>query len=577
MIGPSWLLDQIRPRHVEPRRSLYAEYADRDGHAYALAAIRGELGLLSAAAPGGRNQVAYKVACRLIELTLADWAHLDVEEVQGAYMHACEMANAATASGPLVGQFLDGEAWGVWFSAKRHVREPATLPDPSFATGTTWTPPPLPPGQHPDSTRTGGGQSDFDQAGERPANPFTSPGQLGTSTQVAAPLINGPSELAIVDDPWERAVAVELSRLLIREEADKRRRARAAVRTDFDKIALDDAGMDEIPEAIPLVTRWLELDCLARINGPSGHGKSFVVLDLAACVATGTTWHGHAVTPTRVCYVVAEGVRGTAKRARAWCQRHGVPSTGITFVPRPVQISGPEWDAFKTWCARRQFGMIIFDTQARSTVGVDENDATEMGEIVASLDEIKRATGACCLLVHHRGLRGDQGRGSSTVRGAVDTELDVTRQGATITLKSTKQKDGSDPDPIRFTMNELGTSVVLIAETDAISSGGPFTSPAPVVMSLRERCAVAIAHCLIDAPGLTRAEAQTHARVSLSLGGDESTRRVVRRAWSDLERLGRLAKTAGREAYFFVELDGAPVMQANPDKAVKDGPEVHIP
>jgi hypothetical protein len=114
-----------------------------------------------------------------------------------------------------------------------------------------------------------------------------------------------------------------------------------------------------------------------------------------------------------------------------------------------VQIGGPEWESFKAWCVRRRFGLVIFDTQARSTVSVDENDSTEMGEIIASLDEIKVATGACGMLVHHRGLKGDHGRGTTAVRGALDIELDVSRQGTTITLKSTKQKDRADPDPLR--------------------------------------------------------------------------------------------------------------------------------
>jgi len=263
-----------------------------------------------------------------------------------------------------------------------------------------------------------------------------------------------------------------------------------------------------------------------------------------------------------------------ARRAQAWCERHDLESTAITFVPRPVQVAGPEWEAFKSWCVREDFGLIIFDTQARSTVGVDENDATEMGEIVASLDEIRMATGACAMLVHHRGLRGDQGRGSSAIRGALDTELDVSRQGTTVTVKSTKQKDGADPEPLRFTMTTLGASVVLVGERDTL---GPFTSPSGAPVSLRERCAVAIAYALMDAKGsgLTRSEAQSHARVALGLGGDESTRRTVRRAWADLIGLGRIAKAPGREAHFFIDLEGATIMQANPDKVVAGGPEVY--
>jgi hypothetical protein len=583
--APEWLLDMLRP--VEP---VTAAVSPPDGPTV-LAAVgvnhlwdgwiqkvfTEELERLARAPEGARDDIAIGVAYRLVEICTSGW---NVVELADAYPHFMAAAAVASANG---GQaFTAAQADQKWRNAIRHKAGQGVPPPPPLGiTGTPmagWELPPMP-----DSARTApgqaAGQSDFDQAGQDPANPFTSPGVIKASIEVAGPLINGPIEQAEVMSPWEQAVSAELSRLLVREEAARRSKRLATVRTDFDQIALDDAGMAELPDVVPLVTGWLDMDCLARVNGPSGHGKSFVVLDFGACVSTGRAWHGHAVTRVEVCYVVAEGARGTAKRARAWCQRHGVDSTGITFVPRPVQIGGAEWESFKNWCVRRRFGLIIFDTQARSTVDVDENDSTEMGVIVASLDEIRVQTGACGMLVHHRGLKGDHGRGTTAVRGALDIELDVSRQGTTITVKSTKQKDRADPDPLRFTMNALADSIVLIGETDALPAGGPFTSPAAMPVSLREKCSVAIARALVDASGsgLTRAEAQTHARVSLALGSDESTRRTVRRAWADLVGLGRIAKASGREAYFFLELDGAPIMQANPDKAVQGGPEVYIP
>jgi hypothetical protein len=588
--GPGWLLSMIRPSAREMAEIGSASQRPGElvssldggssnlgrGSDYALAAVRALLAELAGALPGSRNDTAYRVGRRLAELVNSPWSGLDADAVLAGYM-------AAALACDVDGAFSQTEAEQVLRKAiYAQGGRGAPLPAADFY-GSLFAPAPavFPPGMVPpgnvDASGNGGSPVDFDQAGQGPAlNPFSSPGGV-TSANVAAPLINGPIEQGEILDPWEDAVARELSRLLVREEAARRAKARAAVTTDFDQVALDDAGMDQLPEAIPLVAGWLEMDSLARINGPSGHGKSFVVLDFGACVSTGTAWHGQKVTQTSVCYVVAEGVRGTAKRARAWCRRHGLDSTGITFVPRPVQVGGMEWEAFKAWCVAKRFGLVIFDTQARSTVGVDENDSTEMGQIVASLDEIRAITGACCMLVHHRGLRGDQGRGSSAVRGAMETELDVTRQGTTITLRSTKQKDGSDPAPVLFTMNSLDDSIVLIAETDAISVNGPFISPAPVVMTKRQKCSIEIARALMDAPGLTPAQAKLHARVAMGLEVNDTTRRVLDRAWSDLEQLGRLAKATGRQAYFFVELDGAAILDANPDKAVSDGPEVHVP
>ncbi len=576
--APGWLLSMIKPpERPEPGFEAPVPWSEGEltgrGSGYAQSAVSRLLAELAEAQPGTRNETAYRVGRRLAELVNSPWCGLDGEEVFVGFMAAARMCDidgrfSATEAETTLRKAVAGQAG-------RGVPPPPMPPDMS---GTPWKPPPIIDSGEVDDSSNGQVVSDFDQAGQDPAKVEDATGVAKESTEVAARPINGPIEQPKQVDFWEQAVQAEFSRMLVREEAMRRHRARSVVRTDFDQIALDDAGMAELPGVVELVADWLDMDCLARVNGPSGHGKSFVVLDIGACVSTGRAWHGHAVTQASVCYVVAEGARGTAKRAQAWCKRHDLDSTGITFIPRPVQIGGAEWETFKIWCIRRQFGLIIFDTQARNTVGSDENDATEMGLIVAGLDEIRSQTRACGMLVHHRGLRGDQGRGSTAVRGAMDIEIDVSRQGTTVTMKSTKQKDRADPAPLQFTMNELAESIVLIAETDAVSIGGPFTSPPAVPLSLRERCSIAIAQALLDAAGsgLTRTEAQAHARVSLGLGADESTRRIVRRGWSDLIGLGRIAKAVGREAHFFIEIDGAPILAANPDKAVQGGPEVYV-
>jgi hypothetical protein len=430
--------------------------------------------------------------------------------------------------------------------------------------------------------------SDFDQAGQDPANPFTSPGGSGTSTHVAAPLINGSVEQdrsasseVVAPDSFEYAVRVEMGRLMVRAEAARRLTERDQVPTDFDLELVTGSALDELTAAVVLVDGYLDMDTLARVNGPSGHGKSFVTLDFACCVQTGRPWHGCAVTRAEAWYVVGEGARGMRRRERAWCERAGIESgeSGVFFLPRALQVDGPEWAAFVEAARRRRPGLIVFDTQARMTVGVKENDATEMGVIVDALDRLRQASGACVLLVHHRGLAGEHGRGSTAIKGALDTELDVSKVNTTVTVKVMKRKDEFERAPLLLTMNPLGESVVLVADADATAiPGSPFVSPS-VAITGQERAAIAIAHALMAAAGsgLTRAEAQVHARVSMGLPGTDTVKKMIRRAWSDLVGLGRISKADGREAYFFIDLEGATILQANPDKLVDGGPERYAP
>ena len=74
----------------------------------------------------------------------------------------------------------------------------------------------------------------------------------------------------------------------------------------------------------------------------------------------------------------------------------------------------------------------------------DENSSQDMGRLVASADLAKDRTGACVLLIHHTGKSAARGaRGHSSLRAAIDTEIEVTKEAGSdaIEAKATKQRD----------------------------------------------------------------------------------------------------------------------------------------
>lgn len=240
---------------------------------------------------------------------------------------------------------------------------------------------------------------------------------------------------------------------------------------------LDTDGLDSIDDLTPLVRGVLSLDTVARINGKSTHGKSFVVLDLAGHIGTGRPWHGHEVRQGEVVYLVAEGARGVRRRVRAWERYYGVRMTGVRFLPRPVDVSSPQWKVLGALMAEIRPALVVIDTQARVTVGMDENDNSEMGILVDRMERMRRASGACVLLVHHLGHSGEEGRGATAVKAALQTELLVTRKGRVVTLTNPKQKDDGDELTVRLAMTTVDldedqdgyplTSLVLVPETPA--------------------------------------------------------------------------------------------------------------
>lgn len=238
---------------------------------------------------------------------------------------------------------------------------------------------------------------------------------------------------------------------------------------------LDSAALDNIPAPEPVIRDVLYLDTIARVYGESGSFKSFITLDFAGCVGTGIDWHGHPVRKGLVVYIVAEGARGVRKRVRAWEQHHRRPMSNVKFLPRPVQSRSTEWDVLLAACERLQPTLIIVDTQARVTVGVEENSATEMGVFVDKVEKLRAASGACVLLVHHSGYNGGHGRGSTSVKGAMQTELSVSRRGkgardTVVTLATGKQKDDEELADVQFKLR----IIELAGEAD--EEGRPVTS-----------------------------------------------------------------------------------------------------
>lgn len=279
-----------------------------------------------------------------------------------------------------------------------------------------------------------------------------------------------------------RAMAGDWRAVMLPEPADALDSALSAMSAD----AAQGAGGDPVaallaemltPEQIVsrpapryLIHEFLQFDSESWVIGPPGSKKSFVVLDMAMCVLQGATWQGQATNAADVVFVVAEGAGGMGKRLDAWRRRNGGSfPPGMRVLPRPVQAAQAEkWAVLVMACARlaetaRQQGrglLVVLDTQARVTVGLKENDATDMGVFVTAMSAIRERTGgACVLAVHHTGRTGGDARGSSAIDGAQTTELKVEPKGKlTAELRVEKQKDVEEREPLKlaFEVVDLG-------------------------------------------------------------------------------------------------------------------------
>lgn len=185
----------------------------------------------------------------------------------------------------------------------------------------------------------------------------------------------------------------------------------------------DGKSVEEIPPPRPLIEGVIDHDSVAAIYGRSGIGKSAVAHSMALSLCSGRPWFGHRVHQASVLYVVAEGQAGIGGRQIAWRKQHGLDSVeNITYMTVAPNLMMPE-DRMAILRLVDEIGpmLTIFDTLARHIPGGDENTGPAMSVVVETLEEVKRITEGCAMVVHHTGWSdGERLRGHSSLEGALD-------------------------------------------------------------------------------------------------------------------------------------------------------------
>ncbi len=180
-----------------------------------------------------------------------------------------------------------------------------------------------------------------------------------------------------------------------------------------------------------LVKRWLQSQALIMVHGPSGGGKTFVVLDWCLRMASGIEeWAGQKVRPGNVVYLAGEGHHGLRGRVAAWKHHHQAghlamwlskdgcdlnTATGYIKVVEQVRAL-PENPA-----------VIVVDTLHRFLAG-DENSAQDAKTMLDACNSLMNEFKCSVILVHHTGVAEEaqhRARGSSAWRGALDIEISI--------------------------------------------------------------------------------------------------------------------------------------------------------
>lgn len=221
-----------------------------------------------------------------------------------------------------------------------------------------------------------------------------------------------------------------------------------------------------IPPREWLVRGWLPLNALGLIYSEAGVGKSFYSLSLALELARGGEWCGTQLEePLEVLYVAGERETDLRDRAEAWTLHYETALPESFSLMRVMPQLGKETQIEALCQVIRAQGarVVIIDTYARATLGINENDSGDTGQIAESLDRVREATqGGLVLVVHHTNKTGASGmnsiRGSSALAGAADIALQLDAKDRGIEVKVTKSNAGAMPEAMFYKLEPVALS-----------------------------------------------------------------------------------------------------------------------
>jgi putative DNA primase/helicase len=237
------------------------------------------------------------------------------------------------------------------------------------------------------------------------------------------------------------------------------------------------------------IKRWLQSQALIMVHGPSGGGKTFMVLDMVLSVASKgavSEWFGNKVRPGTVVYLAGEGHHGLRGRVAAWKQHKAILGLDMWLSRHGLDLNTPRGYQ-KTADALRALPnspeIIVVDTLHRFLDG-DENSAADAKSMLDACAALINEFECSVILVHHTGVNAEaqhRARGSSAWRGALDIEISVV-PGDTIEIIQRKSKDAEEAEsvfaelqsvPIQGWLDEDGeqvTSAVLVAGQEPIKA-----------------------------------------------------------------------------------------------------------
>jgi len=187
---------------------------------------------------------------------------------------------------------------------------------------------------------------------------------------------------------------------------------------------------------------------VALFAGAPGSKKTWCLLNLAACVASGKDWLGRPTRQMPVLIVDEESGRRRlfdrmGKVIRGLGLNDNLPLYATVMAGFDLR-SDEGADALTDVIRQTNAGLVIIDALADVAVGADENSVKDVMPLMLNLRRIAEELDVAVCSIHHTNKANGQYRGSTAIAGAVDLLVTI-RSGskeALVQFEIEKTRDG---------------------------------------------------------------------------------------------------------------------------------------
>jgi hypothetical protein len=225
-----------------------------------------------------------------------------------------------------------------------------------------------------------------------------------------------------------------------------------------------------------LVKHWLPQRSLCMLEAKPGAGKSFLALDWALRIATGTPfWLTHPVKKGIVVYLAGEGHYGLRRRVKAWCQHNKKEPENLYLSKSGCHLDTEEgYQKVLSTIKKKSIipSLIIVDTLHRFLAG-HVNDSQDAGKMITACDKLKQEFDATILLIHHVGHNSDhkhRGVGSIFWGASLDIDMNLEKIDDKLKLTQPKPKDCQEAIPLLLELKQITIGDWFDDENEPVTS-----------------------------------------------------------------------------------------------------------